>query len=107
MRFTRNQKPLSSALRVVALAMISSFLLTIAISDAPRLHEQIHKVRGAEHDCAVTILAAGGIEFCSSAVIATAPSQSPELYTFMSTPGSRLVSRLDFSLLEHAPPAIS
>jgi len=107
MRFARNQTPQSSWLRVVAFAMIGAFLLTIAISDAPRLHEQIHKTLGAGHDCAVTILSAGNVEFCDSAVIVGAPDQPVDYCLFRTSTDLRLAAGLDFLLLEHAPPALS
>lgn len=87
--------------------MISAFLATIAISEAPLLHERIHGMQGAQHDCAATILSSGGVELCSCVIIFAAPGLAPELYTFSSLAGPPALAPLDFLLLEHAPPAQS
>lgn len=107
MRFAFTQGQLCAWRGFVTSTIISAFFVTIAISDAPRLHEQIHRVQGAEHTCAVTILSAGGIELCGSGVAAAAPGQAPELYAFTPAACARLVGLLDFLPLEHAPPVLS
>lgn len=98
----------SVALRVlVAAGFIGAFLLTLVLSADPQLHERIHQLAGASHECAVTLLTTGNCALTPSAAITIAPPP-PQLASRFSQPGFQLVSaHLEFSLLEHAPPAIS
>ncbi len=107
MRLVGRQEQLSYWWQVFAFVAISAFLLTIAVSAAPPLHQRIHRVQGAGHDCAATILSGGGLELCGSVIVAAAPANAPELYTVPSIARADLVCSLDFLLLEHAPPALS
>ena len=92
---------------IVAAGFIGAFLFAAVLSAAPQLHERIHQPDGATHQCAVTLLTAGSCEHTPCDTIALAPP----LPRPASVPFHRhfqLVSaRLEFSLLEHAPPAIS
>ena len=45
---------------LVTLLTLAAFLFALAASDAPGLHEQIHKTQGAGHECVVTILSRAG-----------------------------------------------
>ena len=96
------------ALRVIVTAgFIGAFLFTLVLAVAPQLHERIHAPNNASHQCAVTLLAAGNCEHTPCNTIAIAP-QPPEETSALVCYRPRLVSaRLEFSLLEHAPPAIS
>lgn len=98
----------SIALRaIVAAGFISAFLFTLVLAAAPQLHERIHQPTSATHECAVTLLASGNCAHTPSAAIAITPPLPQPAYRF-SQPGFPLVSpRLEFSLLEHAPPTIS
>jgi hypothetical protein len=96
------------ALRVVAAANIAAVLLAVILSAIPRLHEQIHATTGApNHECAVTLLTSGNYQHTPHVAISLAPPAPPA--TFAPTFASfQLVSaHLEFSLLEHAPPAVS
>jgi len=92
---------------IVAAGFIGAFLFAAMLSAAPQLHERIHQPDGAAHQCAVTLLTAGNCEHtpCDANALAPPPPRPA------SAPFHRrfqLVSaRLEFSLLEHAPPAIS
>jgi len=98
----------SVALRaIVAAGFIGAFLFTLVLSAAPQLHERIHQDTGATHECAVTLLATGNCAHTPSAAITIAPPL-PQPAARFSQPGFQLVSlRLEFLLLEHAPPALS
>jgi hypothetical protein len=98
----------SIALRaMVAAGFISAFLFTLVLSAAPQLHERIHQPTGANHECAVTLLTSGNCAHTPSNAITLAPPL-PQPASGFSQPGFALLSsRLEFSLLEHAPPAIS
>lgn len=98
----------SIALRaMVATGFIGAFLLTLALAAAPQLHERIHQDTGATHECAVTLLATGNCVHTPSDTITIAPPL-PQPATRFSQPGLLLASpRLEFLLLEHAPPALS
>jgi len=96
------------ALRAIAVGgFIGVFLFALVLSAAPQLHERIHQPDGGTHQCAVTLLTAGNCEHTPCDAIATAP-QSPKAASELFHRHFQLVStRLEFSLLEHAPPAIS
>jgi hypothetical protein len=98
----------SVALRaIVAAGFIGAFLFTLVLSAAPQLHERIHQATGATHECAVTHLITGNCAHTPSDTITIAPPL-PQPASRFSQPGFQLASpRLEFSLLEHAPPAIS
>ena len=87
------------------LVAAAAFLWTVTLSDAPGLHQRLHQTQGPSHECAVTLLSQGNCEHAPCPVI-TAPL--PSLTTAVVLPKFCLVvASLDFSLLEHAPPAIS
>jgi hypothetical protein len=92
---------------IVAAGFIGAFLFALVLSAAPQLHERIHQPTGATHECAVTLLTSGNCAHTPSGAISVAPPP-PQPASRSSQPGFQLVSqRLQFSLLEHAPPAIS
>jgi len=96
------------ALRViVAAGFVGAFLFALVLSAAPQLHERIHQPSGATHECAVTVLTSGNCEHTPCDAIAIAP-QPPKPASALVHRHFQLVSaRLEFSLLEHAPPALS
>jgi hypothetical protein len=96
------------ALRAIVVAgFIGSLLFALVLSAAPQLHERIHQPTGATHECAVTLLTSGNCVHTPFDVITIAPPL-PRPVSRFSQPGFQLVSpRLEFFLLEHAPPAIS
>jgi hypothetical protein len=92
---------------IVAAGFIGAFLFALVLSAAPQLHERIHQPSGATHECAVTLLTAGNYEQTPCDAIAIAP-RPPKPASAPFHRHFQLVSeRLDFSLLEHAPPALS
>ncbi len=98
----------SIALRaIVAAGFVGALLFTLVLSAAPQLHERIHQPTGPSHECAVTLLSSGNCAHTPSNAITIAPPP-PQPASRFSQPGVQLVNqRLEFSLLEHAPPAIS
>jgi hypothetical protein len=92
---------------IVAAGFIGALLFALVLSAAPQLHERIHQPTGATHECAVTLLTAGNCAHTPSDAIKIAPPLPQPASRFFQ-PDFQLVSpRLEFFLLEHAPPAIS
>ena len=93
---------------VIAAGSLAAFLFALVLSATPQLHEQLHGATGVgNHECAATLLASGNFQHTPLATISLAPPAPPKIFvpTLSSVP---LVSaHLAFSLLEHAPPAIS
>src|SRR5436189_5833178 len=46
--------------KVFVLAIIGAFLFAFVLSDAPGLHDQLHRALGADHECAVSMFLSGG-----------------------------------------------
>ena len=93
---------------IVAAGCIGAVLFAVVLSAIPQLHEQIHGLTGTpNHECAVTLLTSGNYQHTPLATISVGPPPPPK--RFVPTPDSfQLVSaHLEFSLLEHAPPANS
>jgi len=98
----------SIALRaIVAGGFVGALLFTLVLSAAPQLHERIHQPTGATHECAVTLLTAGSCEHMPCDAIAIAPQPPKPTSVFFHRHFQLVSTRLDFSLLEHAPPALS
>ena len=93
---------------LVAMGCIAAVLFALILSAIPRLHEEIHAASSAaNHECAVTLLASGNYQHTPNAAISVAPPASPSSFAH-ALPGFVFVSaHLEFSLLEHAPPAVS
>jgi hypothetical protein len=107
MKLRLNDGTLIALRAMVAAGFIGAFLFTLVLSAAPQLHERLHQPTGATHECAVTLLTTGNCAHTPSDTITIAPP-SPQQISRFSQPGPQLVSlRLEFLLLEHAPPAFS
>jgi hypothetical protein len=98
-----------AALRaIVAAGCVGAFLFAVTLSVVPQLHEQIHSATGSpNHECAVTLLASGNCQYTPVATISLAPPAAPQAIAHISRTFRLVTAHLDFSLLEHAPPAIS
>jgi predicted metal-binding membrane protein len=93
---------------VIAAGSVAAFLFALVLSATPQLHEQLHGATSVgNHECAATLLASGSYQQTPLATISLAPPAPPGTFV-QALPGSPLVSaHLEFSLLEHAPPAKS
>ncbi|HEX8899112.1 MAG TPA: hypothetical protein VF751_10470, partial [Chthoniobacterales bacterium] len=95
-------------LRVLTAAgCIGALLLALVLSAIPQLHEQIHAATGSpNHECAVTLLTSGNYQHTPIVEISVAPPPpTPFAVAFASF--QFVSAHVEFSLLEHAPPAIS
>ncbi len=89
---------------LIALSVLFALLFASAISATPQLHKRIHS--GEKHECAVSLITSGSCDRVS-APLSVAPYSS-RCVTILISFSSRVTSRaLEFSKLEHAPPAIS
>ena len=92
----------------IATGSLAAFLFALVLSSAPQLHEQFHGATGVgNHECAATLLASGNYQHTPLVTISLAPPAPPRIFlpTLSSSPLVR--AHLEFSLLEHAPPANS
>ncbi|HEY3661288.1 MAG TPA: hypothetical protein VGK91_08705 [Candidatus Udaeobacter sp.] len=88
--------------------MIGAFLFTVALADAPRLHEQIHKVLGTEHVCAVTIVSSASYNYSAHPPFVSAPVSTVQLSKIPALTPQWIESPfLAACIFEHAPPAHS
>jgi len=97
------------ALRAIAAgAFVAAFLLTLALSAFPQLHERLHQASSsANHECAVTLLSSGNYQHTPTDTIAIVPPPARLASPFVNGHFQLVSPRLEFSLLEHAPPALS
>ena len=92
----------------IATAAIATLLFAVVLSAIPQLHEQIHDGFGApNHECAVTLLTAGNCQHTPQVAISVAPPAPPKIFVPLQASPCVVTAGLEFSLLEHAPPAIS
>ena len=95
----------TNLMRSAAIAALAAFLFAITASAAPTLHESLHG-NGATHICAVTVVAAGGVEHDCAAPLAVTFSATAEPMLrrelLLALPHVLLFARL-----EHAPPSFS
>jgi hypothetical protein len=93
---------------IVAAGCIGAFLFAVVLSAIPQLHEEIHATTGASnHECAVTLLTSGNYQHTPTVPISLAPPAPPAPFVHTFTNFQLVSAHLEFSLLEHAPPAIS
>ena len=99
----------AAALRaIVAAGCIGAVLFAMVLSAIPQWHEEIHATTGApNHECAVTLLTSGNYQHAPSIPISVAPPEPPAPFAHVSTAFQLVSAHLEFSLLEHAPPAVS
>jgi hypothetical protein len=90
-----------------ALGIIGAFLFTIALSNAPRLHEHFHKALGPDHECAVTMFLSGTCDHSACVTPSTMPPVATATPVFFPRQFRSVQAGLEFSLLEHAPPTFA
>lgn len=92
----------------IAVGALAAFLFALVLSATPQLHEQFHGSTGAaNHECAVTLLASGSYQHTPIATISLAPPLPPKTFVQALVSFPLVSAHLEFSLLEHAPPANS
>jgi hypothetical protein len=93
---------------VIAGGCIAAVLLALVLSAIPRLHEQIHGTTSTpNHECAVTLLTSGNYQHTPNVAISLAPPALPGAFVHPLASFQLGSAHLEFSLLEHAPPAVS
>jgi len=92
---------------IVAAGFIGAFLFALVLSAAPQLHERIHELAGTAHQCAVTLVTSGNCAQTPSDATAVAPQPIKPAFALFDRHFQLVSARLEFSLLEHAPPVIS
>jgi hypothetical protein len=93
---------------LVAAGCIGAVLFALVLSAIPQLHEQIHGASSApNHECAVTMLTSGNYQHTPTATISVAPPAPPTPFAHALHSFRLVNAHLEFSLLEHAPPAVS
>jgi hypothetical protein len=93
---------------LLAAGFLGAFLFALVLSAAPQLHERIHKASAdASHQCAVTLLASGHCQHTPCDAISIATPTPGQGASFSHCSFEIVSPRLDFSLLEHAPPRLS
>ena len=93
---------------IVVAGCIVAVLFALVLSAIPQLHEQIHGASStANHECAVTMLTSGNYQHTPTATISVAPPPPPTSFDHALHCFQLVSAHLEFSLLEHAPPAVS
>jgi hypothetical protein len=96
------------SIAILAAAFLGLFLFTLVLAAIPQLHERIHVSSGAaNHECAVTLLTSGTYQHTPLATISLAPPPLPKIFVQTLSSSALVSAHLEFSLLEHAPPANS
>jgi hypothetical protein len=91
----------------IHLGLIGAFVFAIALSVSPQLHERFHPdAKQAQHECAVTLIAAGNYHHAAPAPVFVASSAAIEFSSVATlnpiwVPSPFLRARI----FEHAPPA--
>jgi hypothetical protein len=93
---------------MVVAGCIVAVLFALVLSAIPQLHEQIHGASSTpNHECAVTLLTSGNYQHTPAAAISVAPPTPPTSFAHALDSFQLVSAHLEFSLLEHAPPAVS
>jgi|SRR6266699_4690781 len=107
MRFDFLRSKTAPCRKVSALAITGAFLFALVLSAAPRLHDQLHNALGADHQCAVTMLLSGTCDHSACVPPSALPSDVASTSVIVLQQLQWVESRLEFSLLEHAPPCFA
>ncbi len=94
--------------RLIVCGLLSAFLVAMLAAVAPLLHEQLHADASAPgHDCVVTLMSSGSCDHAAADAVSAAPVPQSPLVFAAAKLAVRAAGRLEFALLEHAPPAHS
>jgi hypothetical protein len=93
----------------VSVGLIGAFLFAIALSASPQLHERFHSdANQAQHECSVTLIAAGNYDHAAPAPIFVRPNLVSQISPVAALCPTWVASPfLSASIFEHAPPAVS
>ena len=90
---------------LLALVVLDSFTLALAMEVSPELHRKIHQdADDGDHDCFVTLLQHGGLESVLAAVLPAPVSQECTAVVWTGTPIRTASFFLTCSIYEHGPP---
>jgi hypothetical protein len=106
-RMNRGTFHTGSGGRLFTLTSVLALLVASMLSAAPSLHERIHSTTASGHECAVTIFASGKCEHSTCDSPSAVPHPAPPAIAFPPHQFHCITPALEFSLLEHAPPANS
>jgi hypothetical protein len=92
---------------LVAVLLGLAFLLALALSASPQLHQRVHPdADRAEHSCAVTMIASGSYNHSAHVPLVSAPAASIQFSKIPAlTPEWVESPFLGAYIFEHAPPA--
>lgn len=108
MKESARNGPGSACRAFVAAGCIVAVLFALVLSAVPHLHERVHgATTSSNHECAVTLLTSGNYQHTVTVAISLAPPAPPALFAHAFDAFPLLGQHLEFSLLEHAPPAVS
>ena len=90
----------------IAVCVSAGFLWALALSASPQLHQRLHKDSNrVEHNCAVTMIAAGNYDHAAHPPLVSAPVPSNHFSTIPAlTPQWVESPFLGARIFEHAPP---
>ena len=92
---------------ISTLAVLTALFFANVLCVMPRLHGKIHNP-SANHECAVTLIAAGNYEVNDAPRLVSAPQPFVEFEAAATLPSVSVPALfLSASIFEHAPPAIS
>ena len=90
---------------IVAFATAFAVLVANVLAITPQLHQRLHGA--SQHECVVTLIATGKYDHPTAAASSVVPDRLRSETISFSQDLLVAVAALEFSLLEHAPPALS
>ena len=91
-----------------AAVLFASLALAIGLSASPQLHAWLHGTGDwSHHECAATLLSSGSVEHSDCEPPFVAPQPAPAIPVFRVPAFAWVISPLEFTRLEHAPPVLS
>lgn len=96
-------------LRATSVALLFAALaFAIGLSASPQLHHWLHQTGDwSQHECAATLLSSGSVEHFDGAPTFAAPRGAPSVPACEMPLVAPVLPSLEFTRLEHAPPALS
>src|SRR5450432_3865841 len=109
-RIVRRHPEIKSWSSVLIFALAVQFLLAVALTASPLLHERLHHDASNEHhECLATMLLSGGSDGSAVAPVISATFDLPPVFAFLAKlPSFEVVSIfLGAHVFEHAPPRLA